>query len=119
MAYDRTAPRPHLRKYPDPIDHKLFMDCMRARAQAWYLGEEWLLTDEEYIQQWRQDDRYLHKGRHNDQLCMTRLNYELPWSMDNIQIITRAEHYRFCSTHKIGKFKQRKPRRTADAEQRL
>lgn len=104
MPYDRNAPRPHLRKYPDPIDNKLFLDCMRARAQAWYQGQEWLLTDDEYIALWRQDDLYKFKGRHNEDYCLVRNDYSLPWQMDNVRIITRLEHYQICAREKLGKF---------------
>ena len=113
----RTGPRPHTRKYPDPIDHKLYTDCMRARAQAWYLGEQWLISESDYVRLWRENDRYLRKGRHNESLCMTRIDYDLPWTVDNIQIITRLEHYSFCSTNRIGKFRLRKNRSPDHARQ--
>lgn len=103
----RSGPRPNTRRYPDDDDHKLFMDCMRARAQAWYHGQEWLIAEDDYIAMWRENDRYLNKGRHNDQFCMVRRNYDLPWTLDNVQIITRLEHYQICSREKIGKFRLR------------
>jgi len=119
MTYDHKALRPHLRKYPDPIDHKLFVACQRSRAQAWYLGEQWFIEEIDYVRLWRQDDRYLLKGRHNDQLCMTRVDYDLPWTLDNIQIISRAEHYKYCSKNKIGKFAKRTAQRKQKREKIL
>ena len=107
------GPRPHCRRYPDPIDHKLFMDCMRARAQAWYMGQEWEITEDEYIAMWREGDLYQRKGRHNEDYCMVRKNYDLPWTLDNVQIITRLEHYQICSREKIGKFAIRSRKRKA------
>jgi len=100
----RTGPRPHCRKYPDDIDTKLFMDCMRARAQAAYFGQEWTIGEQEYIAMWRANDLYLHKGRHNHQYCLVRKDYEKGWTLDNVHIITRGEHYNICSREKIGKF---------------
>lgn len=100
----RTGPRPHCRKYPDDIDTKLFMDCMRARAQAKYFDQEWTIGEQEYIAMWRTNDRYLNKGRGNDQFCLVRQDYEKGWHLDNVQIVTRLEHYQICSREKIGKF---------------
>ena len=107
----RTGPRPNSRRYPDPVDNKLFMDCMRARAQAWYFDQEWTITEDEYIEMWRTNDRYLNKGRRNDQYCLVRRDYNLGWHLDNVQIVTRLEHYQICSREKIGKFAERKSKK--------
>ena len=88
----------------DPVDHKLYYDCQRARAQAWFRGEEWLITEREYIELWRKDDQYLMKGRQNHCLCMTRQDPELPWTIDNVQIISRKEHLTVCAREGRGKF---------------
>lgn len=104
----QSGPRPHCRKYPDDIDTKLFMDCMRARAQAKYFDQEWTIGEQEYIAMWRTNDRYLNKGRGNDQYCLVRRDYDLGWHLDNVQIVTRLEHYQICSREKIGKFALRK-----------
>jgi hypothetical protein len=111
MTYDRKAPRPQHRKYPDPVDNKLFTDCMRARAQATYFGLEWTITEDEYIQMWRHKDLYKEKGRANHQYCLVRKDYEKGWHLDNVHIITRGDHYQICSREKIGKFAERKKKR--------
>jgi hypothetical protein len=100
----KQGPRPHCRKYPDDIDTKLFMDCMRARAQAKYFDQEWTITEDEYIGLWRTNDLYREKGRHNHQYCLVRKDYEKGWHLDNVHIITRGDHYQICSKEKIGKF---------------
>ena len=99
------------RSGPDPIDHRLFNDCQRARAQAWYRGEQWFITEQEYIALWRTNDYYLRKGRHNEDLCLIRRHYDLPWSLDNVQIVTRLEHYKICSREKQGRCAVRLQRR--------
>jgi hypothetical protein len=114
MAYDRTAPRPHLRRYPDPVDNKLFMDCMRARAQAAYFSQEWTIGEDDYIHLWRTNNLYKEKGRANHQYCLVRKDYEKGWTLDNVQIITRGEHYQICSKNKIGKFALRKQQKEKD-----
>lgn len=109
----RNGPRPHARRYPDPVDHKLFVDCMRARAQAWYREETWELSEDEYISLWRQNNYYQHKGRHNDEYCLVRKDYKLPWRLDNVHVVTRLEHYQICSKEKIGKHRIRENRKAA------
>lgn len=89
---------------PDPLDHKLYTDCQRARAQAWYRGEEWTITESEYIALWRKDDQYKLKGRSNHNLCLVRKDYDQGWHLWNVEIRSREEHYRICSKEKIGKF---------------
>lgn len=94
----KIGPYPHIWKSgPDAVDHKLYTDCQRARAQAWYRGEDWFITEQEYIDLWRQDDRYQKKGRTIESLCMSKIDYELPWTVDNVQIMSRHEHFLQCS----------------------
>lgn len=104
----RSGPRPHCRKYPDIVDNKLYVDCMRARAQAAYFKQEWTISEDDYIALWRTNDRYTNKGRGNKHYCLIRKNYDLGWHLDNVEIVTRLEHYQICSKEKIGKFAERK-----------
>jgi hypothetical protein len=85
---------------PDPIDHRLYNDCQRARAQAWYRGEDWYITEEEYIRLWREDDRYLKKGRTRESVCLVKIDKDLDWTLDNVHFITRLEHFKTCSLNK-------------------
>lgn len=87
---------------PDLIDHKLYNDCMKARAQAWFRGEQWFLTEQEYIALWRANDNYKHKGRTKDSLCMVRIDLEQPWSVENVEIISRLEHFKSAGNLKKG-----------------
>jgi hypothetical protein len=77
---------------PDPVDHRLYTDCQRARAQAWYRGEEWLITEAEYIALWRKDNQYLNKGRKSENVCLVRKDYKKSWCLDNVEIISRHDH---------------------------
>lgn len=79
---------------PDPINHKLYTDCQRARAQANFRGEGWEITEQEYIDLWRQDDNYKLKGRSTGSLCLVRIDLEKPWRLDNVQILERLRHFR-------------------------
>jgi hypothetical protein len=87
---------------PDPHNHKLYTACQRSRAQAWFRGEEWWITEQEYIDLWRQDDRYLQKGRDRDSLCMTKRDPDLAWTIDNVEIITRLQHLKNCGRMRTG-----------------
>lgn len=98
--WQQSGPRPKLWHYRDPIKHQLHTWSMRARAQAMYRGEEWQLTDDEYIDLWLRDDRYQNRGRGLDHLCMTRRDPEGAWSLDNVEIITRDQHFRQCHAYK-------------------
>lgn len=76
---------------PDPRQHKLYTDCQRARAQAWYRGEEFTITEKEYIELWMKDDQDLQKSRTAEGLCMTRIDLEKGWHLDNVEIVSRRE----------------------------
>jgi hypothetical protein len=86
---------------PDEVDHKLYVDCLRARAQANFRGEGWEISEKDYIAIWRQDDRYKSKGRGTGSLCMIRIDLEKPWRMDNVMILERVKHFRKCGTERM------------------
>lgn len=77
-----------------PIRHRLWLECQRNRAQAKYRGQEWMITEDEFIQLWQEDDRYKHRGRNGDSLCMTRIDKQKPWHKDNVKFQKRREHFR-------------------------
>lgn len=77
---------------PDPVRHKLYLACQRARAQAKYRNQEWHITEDEYCDLWIEDDRYMRKNRSSSGLSMTRIDKEKPWTVDNVEFMTRAEH---------------------------
>lgn len=86
---------------PDPVDHRLYTDCQRARAQAKYRGEDWQITEEQYVALWRTNDNYLNKGRHKDAVCLTRIDPDSAWTIDNVEIIPRIVHFRGVNDFKV------------------
>ncbi len=111
-----TSGKHYWKSGPDEIDHKLYMECQRARAQARFRGEEWVITEREYIQLWRTDDLYLRKGRSIDCYCLTRKDPELAWSLDNVQFVTRGYLYKMigsmsgsgrCQARKLARQKRK------------
>lgn len=79
------------RSHPDPVDHLLFVQWHRHRAQARHRAEAYQLTYDQYRAFWRHQDRYLRRGRTRGSVVMARCRSDRPWSWDNITEITR-EH---------------------------
>jgi hypothetical protein len=91
---------PHLWKSgPDPVDHQLHLECQRRRAQARFRGQTWLITEEEYIQLWREEHRWLNKGRSPENICMCIIDPNLPWTVDNVEFMLRRQHYQTSRRH--------------------
>lgn len=75
---------------PDPDRHRMFVAYGRAKCQAEWRGEGWLLTFADYEEIWQ--GQWHLRGRTRDTLCLARLDYEQPWSRSNVAIMTRREH---------------------------
>jgi hypothetical protein len=75
---------------PDPVRHRMFVAYGRAKCQAEWRGEGWLLTFADYEDIWQ--GRWHLRGRTRDTLCLARLDYEQPWSRANVEIMTRRQH---------------------------
>jgi len=88
-----TGPRPHLWKSgPDPVRHAKYTAWARARAQAHFRNEQWLMTFEEWETAW--GDQWHLRGRGPDNLFLVRSDRDQPWSGDNVQTVTRPEFNR-------------------------
>ena len=61
-----------------------------ARLQARFRGEDWGLDRETYIEMWLKEDRWQRIGRDSDSLSMTRIDPELGWTVDNVEIVVRS-----------------------------
>ena len=86
-----TGPRPLVWcTGPDPERHRQFVAYGRAKCQAEWRGEGWLLTFAQYEEIWA--GKWHLRGRTRDTLCLARLDYEQPWSMSNVEIMTRRQH---------------------------
>lgn len=85
--------RPHVWKAgPDPVRHKKYLVWLQQRNQAIYREEPWTIGFDDWIQIW--GDKWEHRGRQRGQYCMSRKDWSLPWSVDNVAIITREQHAR-------------------------
>jgi hypothetical protein len=84
---------PHLWKTgPDPERHHRYDIWLQQRNQAEWRGEEWDLSFEQWLVLWEPD--WHRRGRTRGCMCMTRRDWDQPWSADNVEIITREQHAR-------------------------
>lgn len=75
---------------PDPVRHRMYVAYGRAKCQAEWRGEGWLLTFADYERIWA--GQWHLRGRTKHTLCLSRCDYEQPWSVSNCEIITRQQH---------------------------
>jgi hypothetical protein len=94
--------RPHVWKIgPDANRHKMYIPFLKARAQANYRNEGWDLTFEKWFELW--DGQWERRGRGIDDLCITRIDPEKPWSDTNAQVVARIDHLREQNLARKGK----------------
>lgn len=88
----RRGIRPHTWKVQGEIPHDQYVCWVKARAQANFRGEVWLLTFDQYQRAWQ--GLWDRRGRGRDDFCMTREDPEGAWEPSNISVIPRVEHLR-------------------------
>ena len=76
---------------PDPQTHRKFVAWHRQRAQATHREEIWTLTFEQWLDCW--GEQFDLRGRAAGALCMTRKDWSGDWSSNNIELVTRKEHF--------------------------
>jgi hypothetical protein len=77
--------------YKDEHQHRLHNPFLKARSQAWFRKEDWQLTIEDWFQIWANEDDWNNRGRASHNICLTRIDPNLPWTMDNVALVTRKE----------------------------
>lgn len=77
---------------PDPRTHELYTAYRQQRNQALFRQEPWHLTFEEWQEIWQ--PWWGQRGRTRGSRCMSRQDWDGPWSRDNVMIVTREEHAR-------------------------
>jgi len=83
--------RPHLwRVGPDPDLHAKYRVWLQQRNQALWRDEGWEISFADWVKLW--GDLWLLRGRTRGTYCMTRVDWSLPWTLDNVRIATREEH---------------------------
>lgn len=77
--------------YPTPTLVAMRRAYVVARCQAKHRGEEWDLTEQEYVQAW--EPHWDNRGRQSHNMTLTRCDWDGAWSADNIEIIPRREFW--------------------------
>ena len=77
---------------PDPLHHRMYVQFGYHRVTSRLRGDEWDLAWEDWRDIWLPN--WHRRGRKSQDLCLTRLDWEKPWSGDNIELVTRSEHSR-------------------------
>jgi hypothetical protein len=97
---------------PDPRRHKQYYAWMKHKAQAKYRQEPHELSFVEWEEIWNTDYHWENRGRALENVCLTRIDIEKPWSRDNCEIISRQEQLIRQNKCKLGtSYKPRKPRK--------
>jgi hypothetical protein len=82
--------RPHLWVTgTDPVRHEQYHCWARARAQAHFRKESWLLPFEDWAQAW--GDSWHLRGRGSEDLLLMRRDWLKPWQPDNIELVDRRQ----------------------------
>lgn len=96
----KTGPRPHCQgprphvwvSGPDPVVHQKYRHWIQQKNQAQFRDEGWTIPFELWVEMW--GDLWYNRGRQRGDYCMTRIDRELPWTPDNVHVITREAHAR-------------------------
>jgi len=89
----RGQSRPHLWKAgPDPVEHKKYLVWLQQRNQAQWREETWEIPFAVWRELWQ--EHWPRRGRGSGDYCMSRLDWSLPWTLDNVAVISRNEHSR-------------------------
>jgi hypothetical protein len=88
----RSGIRPHTWKVQGEIPHQQYVAWLRAKAQANYRKEVWLLTFDEFQQLWQ--GAWQFRGRGREDFVMTREDHQGAWVLGNVSVTRRYEYLR-------------------------
>ena len=75
---------------PDPVLHTKYLTWLQQKNQAQWRDEGWHIGFTDWCDLWA--ERWESRGRTRGSYCMTRLDWSLPWTLNNVKITTREEH---------------------------
>jgi hypothetical protein len=84
-----VRPRPDRWRHSDPFEHIRYIPFLRARAQATFRQEEFLLTFEDWCYFWSTEELWHRRGRASTALTLMRCDPLKPWSRDNCCLMER------------------------------
>lgn len=74
---------------PDPVRHQQYRAWAQQANQARWRGEGWSIPFDQWLEIW--GDLWKDRGRRLEAWCMTRRDWDLEWSSDNVEVVTRRE----------------------------
>jgi hypothetical protein len=90
---ERLGPRPDTWVYPgDRAASDKHRAWSRAKAQANFRKEEWLLEEQYWMNDLWPEHLWKRRGRSSDGLGITRWDREKAWTPENTFIVTRRGH---------------------------
>lgn len=75
---------------PDPVRYAKYRVWLQQKNQAQFRDEGWDIDLDKWIEIW--GELWHNRGRARGDYCMTRRDFEQPWSEANVEIVTREEH---------------------------
>lgn len=84
------------------IDQDIKYAWMKHRSQAAYRGEDHSITLEEWRELWP-NDIWFQRGKSIDSLCLSKLDIESGWSIDNVEISTRRKYLKRAKEYRDAK----------------
>ena len=96
----RKGLRPHTWKVQGEIPHQQYIAWLRAKAQANYRKEVWLLTFEDFQRLWLEVWEY--RGRARNDYVMMREDHQSAWALGNVLVSRRYEYLSRQRNYKRG-----------------
>jgi hypothetical protein len=75
----------------DDYVHESHYAYLKHRSQARFRGEDYQLTFEEWHSLWT-PETLSQRGRSSESLVLTRINWDLEWSLTNVTLVNRKHH---------------------------
>ena len=88
----RKGPRPHTWKVQGEEPHKQYIAWLRAKAQANFRKEVWLLSFEEFQKVWL--GYWTRRGRSSTNYCLSREDVSGAWAIGNVSCCPRIDYLR-------------------------
>ena len=77
---------------PCLLTREKYYAFLKHRSQAKYRGEDHTLSWETWQTLWT-DAAWEKRGRKGDSLILGRIDWDLGWQDDNVEIMTRRQHF--------------------------
>jgi len=84
---------------PDPYTHDCYYAFLKHRSQARFRQEQYDLTFEDWQAIWT-PETFAKRGRAIDSITLTRVDWDLPWDRDNVQLIKKSQQLKISGEYR-------------------